>query len=114
MLQVGMGELPRGNTSESGTFLDTAYDASDRSVVTFPGKIKSALFVAASGVNCNAHLSHVLSLACGSCHVPRRKPRAVVLMSSQGIAPKVSQGLGGNGKRAPILVRGAPLPLDWL
>src|SRR5215472_6810348 len=62
MLQVGMRELPLGNTSESGTFLDPAYDASDRSVVTFPVKIKRALFVAASGVNCNAHLTHVLSL----------------------------------------------------
>jgi len=58
-----MRELPRGNTSKRGTFLDPAYDASDRSVVTFPGKIKGALFVAAFGVNCDAHLAHVLSLA---------------------------------------------------
>src|SRR5215468_11697861 len=82
MLQVGTRELPRGNTSKRGTFLDPAYDASDRSVVTFPGKIKRALFVAASGVNCNAHLTHVLSLACGS-WLPRAKTRAACCVGSQ-------------------------------
>ena len=69
MLQVGMSELPRGNTSESGTFLDPAYDTSDRSAVTFPVKIKRALFVAASGVNCNVHLTHVQQLT--TCRIHR-------------------------------------------